>query len=203
MLVFKNKYKIHCVSGDDNIFRLQRGIGAFPNKWAFGVPNAVLARTIPQKVRFLFNLYYNSQSKEYVDLENDTSVVKISDDNLVSIHKRYLKSYLAIKNMALIIHIDSRCTDIVEDIFPTDSFDYRNDDNTVFYTVNIGRGHNGIQEENFSILFGKKVLFGCKLKDCNIWPYNEKKQYIEFIVGVDDNGRELHYTCDPSKLSKV
>ena len=156
---------------------------------------------IVEEFRFLFNLYYNSQSKEYVDLENDTSVVKISDDNLVSIHKRYLKSYLAIKNMALIIHIDSRCTDIVEDIFPTDSFDYRNDDNTVFYTVNIGRGHNGIQEENFSILFGKKVLFGCKLKDCNIWPYNEKKQYIEFIVGVDDNGRELHYTCDPSKLS--
>ena len=145
---------------------------------------------IVEEFRFLFNLYYNSQSKEYVDLENDTSVVKISDDNLVSIHKRYLKSYLAIKNMALIIHIDSRCTDIVEDIFPTDSFDYRNDDNTVFYTVNIGRGHNGIQEENFSILFGKKVLFGCKLKDCNIWPYNEKKQYIEFIVGVDDNGRE-------------
>lgn len=156
---------------------------------------------IVEEFRFLFNLYYNSQSKEYVDLENDTSVVKISDDNLVSIHKRYLKSYLAIKNMALIIHIDSRCTDIVEDIFPTDSFDYRNDDNTVFYTVNIGRGHNGIQKENFSILFGKKVLFGCKLKDCNIWPYNEKKQYIEFIVGVDDNGRELHYTCDPSKLS--
>lgn len=156
---------------------------------------------IVEEFRFLFNLYYNSQSKEYVDLENDTSVVKISDDNLVSIHKRYLKSYLAIKNMALIIHIDSRCTDIVEDSFPTDSFDYRNDDNTVFYTVNIGRGHNGIQEENFSILFGKKVLFGCKLKDCNIWPYNEKKQYIEFIVGVDDNGRELHYTCDPSKLS--
>lgn len=38
-------------------------------------------------------------------------------------------------------------------------------------------------------------------KYANIWPYNEKKQYIEFIVGVDDNGRELHYTCDPSKLS--
>ena len=62
--------------------------------------------------------------------------------------------------MALIIHIDSRCTDIVEDIFPTDSFDYRNDDNTVFYTVNIGRGHNGIQEENFSILFPNIKIFG-------------------------------------------
>ena len=156
---------------------------------------------IVEEFRFLFNLYYNSQSKEYVDLENDTSVIKISDDNLVSIHKRYLKSYLAVKNMALIMHIDSRCTDIAEDVFPTDSFEYRNSDNTIFYTVNIGRVHNGFQEENSSVLFGKKVLFGCELKACNIWPYNEKKQYIDFIVGVDDNGRELHYTCDPSKLS--
>ena len=156
---------------------------------------------IVEEFRFLFNLYYNSQSKEYVDLENDTSVIKISDDNLVSIHKRYLKSYLAVKNMALIMHIDSRCTNIAEDIFPTDSFEYRNNDNTIFYTVNIGRTHNGIQEENSSVLFGKKVLFGCELKACNIWPYNEKKQYIDFIVGVDDNGRELQYTCDPSKLS--
>lgn len=51
------------------------------------------------------------------------------------------------------------------------------------------------------LFYSEKSTFGCKLKDCNIWPYNEKKQYIEFIVGVDDNGRELHYTCDPSKLS--
>ena len=111
---------------------------------------------IVEEFRFLFNLYYNSQSKEYVDLENDTSVVKISDDNLVSIHKRYLKSYLAIKNMALIIHIDSRCTDIVEDIFPTDSFDYRNDDNTVFYTVNIGEDTMEFRKKTFLFYSGKK-----------------------------------------------
>ena len=29
-----------------DIFRLRQGIVAFPNKWAFGVPNAVLARTV-------------------------------------------------------------------------------------------------------------------------------------------------------------
>lgn len=28
-----------------DIFNLWQGIGVFPNKWAFGVPNAVLART--------------------------------------------------------------------------------------------------------------------------------------------------------------
>ena len=156
---------------------------------------------IVEEFRFLFNLYYNSQSKEYIDLENDISVIKISGDNLVSIHKRYLKSYLAVKNMALIMHIDSRCVDITGENVPTDGIAYRNEDNTIFYTVNTGRCHTGVRQESFSILFGKKVLFGCELKDCNIWPYNEEKHYIDFVIGVDDDGREIHHTCDPSKLS--
>lgn len=156
---------------------------------------------IVEEFRFLFNLYYNSQSKEYIDLEKNIPVIKITDDNLVSIHKWYLKSYLSVKNMALIMHIDSRCTDITKESFPEDVFSYRNEDNTIFYTVSIGRCHVGVQQKSFSILYGKKVLFGCELKNCNIWPYNEEKHYIDFIIGVDDNGKEIQYTCDPSKLS--
>lgn len=155
---------------------------------------------IVEEFRFLFNLYYNSQSKEYIDLENNITVIKISGDNLVSIHKRYIKSYLAVKNMALVMHMDS-CVDIIEESFPTDEITYRNEDNTIFYTVNTGRRHTGVRQESFSILSGKKLLFGCELKDCNIWPYNEEKHYIDFIIGVDDDGREIHHTCDPSKLS--
>lgn len=150
---------------------------------------------IVEEFRFLFNLYYNSQSKEYIDLENDESVIKISGEDLVSIHKRYLKSYLSVKNMALIMHVDSRCVDITGGNFPTDRIEYRNEENTIFYTVN-----TGVNQKNFSILFGKKVLFGCELKDCNIWPYNEEKHYIDFIIGVNDDGKEIHHTCDPSKL---
>lgn len=156
---------------------------------------------IVEEFRLLFNLYYNSQSKEYVDLEKDVPVIKISDDNLVRVHKQYLKSYLAVKNMALIMHIDSRCVDITKDSFPTDGLTYRNEDNTVFYTVNIGKSDIRMRQKNFSILYGKKVLFGCELKNCNIWPYNEEKHYIDFIIGIDDNGKEIHYTCDPSKLN--
>lgn len=156
---------------------------------------------IVEEFRFLFNLYYNSQSKEYIDLEKDVPVIKISDDDLVSVHKRYLKSYLAVKNMALIMHIDSRCVDITEESFSSDGLAYRNEDNTIFYTVNIGTSNIGMRQKNFSILYGKKVLFGCKLKDCNVWPYNEEKHYIDFIIGIDDDGKEIHHTCDPSKLS--
>lgn len=33
----------------------------------------------------------------------------MNDNGYITIHKRYLKTYLAVKEKALIIHIDSRC----------------------------------------------------------------------------------------------
>ena len=87
---------------------------------------------IVEEFRFLFNLYYNSQSKEYIDLENDITVIKISDNDLVSVHKRYLKSYLAVKNMALIMHIDSRCVDIMKESLSADGVVYIKEYKNVF-----------------------------------------------------------------------
>lgn len=155
---------------------------------------------IVEEFRLLFNLYYNSQTKEYSDLENEVVVIKINNDDYVSVHKKYLKSYLAIKAMAIIMHIDSRCVQCAGEDFPADGLTYRDEDNTIHYTLNIGKCHTGMQQENYSILFGKKFLLGCELKDCNIWPYNEEKKYIDYIIGVDDNGKEKYHTCDPSKL---
>lgn len=155
---------------------------------------------IVEEFRFLFNLYYKEQSKEYINLEKDDSVIKITDSGLVKIHKMYLKRYLAVKNMALVMHIDSRCVDTNGENFPTDMLKYRNEENTIFYTMTIGTYPDADGQRNFSLLLGKKILFGCELKNCNIWPYNEEKHYINFIIGVDDEGREIQHTCDPSKL---
>ena len=59
----------------------------------------------------MFNLYFNSQKNEYVDVSDGEglTVVKMNDNGYITIHKRYLKTYLAVKEKALIIHIDSRC----------------------------------------------------------------------------------------------
>ena len=155
---------------------------------------------IVEEFRLLFNLYYDSKSKEYKDLRNKTQVIKIHDGNLVEIHKRYLKSFLAVKNMALIVHIDSRYVDNTEEKFTVDNLEYRNPDNTVFYTLNTGVCNTTVGPKTYSILYGKKILYGCALEDSDIWPYNAEKQYLEFIIGVDGYGKEKYYTCDPSKL---
>lgn len=157
---------------------------------------------IVEEFRLLFNLYYRQQADEYVDLSEDLIVVKIETNGTVYVHKKYLKSYLAVKKMALILHLDSRCIfSEYDENHPVDSMSYRNEDNTLMYTLNIGKCNTGCRNENFSIIFGKKIIYGCELKSCGIWPYDEEKKYVDFVIGVGDDGKEIKFTSDPRRLS--
>ena len=159
---------------------------------------------IVEEFRLLFNLYYNSQKEEYIDLSNGESVtvVKMNDNGYTTIHKRYLKTFLAVKEKVLLLHIDSRCTRLDDTIkLRNDRLVYRNNEKTLLYTLNIGNTSTLAKNDNYSYIYAKKVIYGCNLCDSNIWPYNKEKNYIEYIIGLDENGMELKYTCNPEKLS--
>lgn len=158
---------------------------------------------IAEEFRLLFNLYFNSQNNEYIDVSNDgnTTVVKMNDNGYISVHKRYLRTYLAVKEKALMIHIDSRCVSIDNSLrIEEDCLAYRNDENTIYYTLHIGKTSNGIKEENCSYIYAKEVIKGCNLWDTNIYPYNRRKEYLDFIIGIDENGNEVRHTCNPKEL---
>lgn len=158
---------------------------------------------IVEEFRLLFNLYYNSQKNEYIDVENDgVTVIRTTDTGFICVHKRYLKTYLALKNKVMLIHVDSRCVNMDNSKkIAEDGLAYYNPEGTLFYTLNIGNARMSLKEENYSFIYAKKVVAGCELQNCNIWPYNQEKSYIDFILGVDENGKEIKYTCDPDKLS--
>ncbi|MGL4332906.1 MAG: hypothetical protein ACRCSR_08975 [Bacteroidales bacterium] len=65
----------------------------------------------------------------------------------------------------------------------------------------MGNISTGIKRENYSYIFAKNVILGCSLCDSNIWPYNEEKTYVDYIIGIDENGKEMRHTCNPNKLS--
>lgn len=157
---------------------------------------------IVEEFRLLFKLYFNMASGEYIDLANEITVIRMKNTGLIEVHKKYLKSYLAVKQMALVLHIDSRCVFQEYDAsIRKDYLQYKDNDNTTYYTLSIGECTPLCKKENYSILFGKKLIFGCDLKNCGIWPYNEEKKYVDFIIGIDDAGNEIRYTSDPTKLS--
>ena len=159
---------------------------------------------IAEEFRLLFNLFYDETKKEYIDPADGTciTVVKIDDVGFVTVHKKYLKTYLTLKEKVLLIHVDSRCTDLDN----STSFDYfqntvKADDNSYLYSLTLGQTDRLTRYENFSMVYAKKVIFGCSLASCNVWPFNESKNFVDFLIGVDDDGSEVSFTCNPDKLS--
>lgn len=84
--------------------------------------------------------------------------MKMNDNGYVTIHKRYLKTYLAVKEKVLMIHIDSRCVSIDNsEKIKEDGLAYRNSENTIFYTLNIGNTSTGLKRKNYSIIYAKML----------------------------------------------
>lgn len=158
---------------------------------------ALCSIEVAEEFRLLFNLYFNSQKNEYIDVSDskEMTVVKMNDDGYTTVHKTYLKRYLAVKGKALIIHIDSRFTvsDASEKV-EEDEVVYRKD--SIFYKLHIVN-----REQVKSYIYAKNVIYGCSLRDSNIWPYEQKKKYVDFIIGIDKNGQEICHTCDPDCLN--
>lgn len=83
----------------------------------------------------------------------------------------------------MIIHIDSRCVALdASEKVEEDGLAYRNNENSIFYTLNIGNAFIGTKRENSSYIFAKNVIFGCSLCDSNIWSYNEERNYVDYLL---------------------
>lgn len=151
---------------------------------------------IVQEFVLLFNLSYDANKKMYFDLnKNNDFVVSINDD-FVLVKMHYLRSYLALKEKALLLHIDSRCLCFEDNKTIETKTEYRSDDNSVFITVNSGY----YDEHPYSLLFGKKIIMGYEMDKCNVYPFKDSHEYIDFLLGEDSNGNKIEFTCDPSQL---
>lgn len=150
---------------------------------------------LAEEFRQLYGLFYDVDHKSYRRPAYDDEEVCANKDGLITIKKNYLKSYLAIKDKALIIYIDSR-VDSKETIEP-----YHNakllKEQGIYCELDIDSSSVG----NYSLLTGRKVIEGCNIEDCGVWPYEGEKEYTEFTIGMDSDGKAIKYTCDPSKLS--
>lgn len=159
---------------------------------------------IAEEFRLLFNLFYDEPKKEYIDPADGTciTVVKMDDTGFITIHKRYLKTYLTLKGKVLLIHVDSRCTDLDNSThFEYSQNTLKSDDNSYLYSLTLGQTDGLTRRKNFSMVYAKKVICGCRLASCNVWPFNETKNFVDFLIGVDDDGNEISFTCNPDKLS--
>ena len=160
---------------------------------------------ILDEFRHWFNLYEERDGRmvRFDDDGDEEEVVRISHKN-IQIKLKYLKEFLALKNMQLALFFEMRRHSkqslselgLEEKSETVQGENYR-------YVYSTNTWDLGEEWKSYGRLIGKKMIEGAKdFKHEFPWERRDK-QCEDFIIGVDSEGKEIIHTCDRDELANM
>lgn len=159
---------------------------------------------IGEEFRFLNNLIFDSQSNCYLEIAENgecIEVAKIENRTCVYIKLKYLIRYATAKQMALLLFFDIRTKlsgSLAENNLEKMSKQVKESD--IFFDL-WGDEMCLSTPTVYSVLMGKRIIKPLPIEECGYWPYERKREYIDFIIGIDNYGEPKQYTCNPNMLA--
>ena len=150
------------------------------------------------------NLLFIPTKNHYVEQKNSDIVIEMNSDN-IEIKTKYLRDYLAAKNMVLIRCHDHRrhVNKPIMDIINKDKNNIKIKDNTRHYSIVID---NLINNENttYSRLMGKDIIKPYKepLHEEYLSLNENKNESVSFIIGRTNKGKLVKKKCFQTKPSE-
>lgn len=151
----------------------------------------------------LNNIYFDTNSKIYYAISDDgdcEEVAKIIDSTNIYVKLQYLVRYATIKQKALMLFFDVRTklSGTLKENNLKEFSDEFIDDTLVF---NIWGGEMKFGNSVYSVLMGKKIIYPKSIKECGYYPYEKKKEFCDYIIGINEFGDNITYSCNPDKLA--
>lgn len=166
------------------------------------VPDAYL---IAEEFRLLMHLWEDKATGNFYSVGDDGSRELAIEfvDRQIRIRTPILRRYQAARQLDLLLFSDTRVTVAADE--PAEAFadlnemDHVQGDSVLF----MGVGETGLgRNQVFSRLLVKRVLAPPPQKDSGIWPWDgHDEHYPDFIIGEDQSGRSVKFTCEEDKLA--
>jgi hypothetical protein len=151
---------------------------------------------ILEEFRLFHNLFYCKDTGTYATFDesgDEEEVIKVIN-NEVKIRRRYLRSFMAARQMNLLLYFE-----LTRHYMERKNFTSEEKNETLKYTVFSGDSYSK-GYESFSRILGKKLIRCEPLEKCGVWPFEKEKKYQEFIIGGDNDEPEV-FTSNPDKLA--
>jgi len=162
---------------------------------------------ICEEFRLFHNLYHDRKTNQYIkidDIGNEHVVAKV-EPKRIEIRIKEIRQYLAIKEMHLAIQFDlvERSSYTLEELGLTDGIaENRTCRDASCWMLDYGFYGIGIHQ-SFSRLLGKHLLTPLPKDKSGFWGFSEEepKKYIEFIIGVNNDGDMIIHSSNPKLLA--
>ena len=169
---------------------------------AFYTRNGYDSVELCEEFRFFHNLYHDRQQETYTKFDDngDETVVAEVKPELVKIRMKEIRQFLAIKEMHLSVQFDCAAysRQSLDELGLTSSGQDMRQDLSYWNFSYYSDGRRGC-----STLQGKRLIPPLPKSKSGFEGFAEKSedQYMDFIIGMDDDGDEILHTCDPAALS--
>jgi len=163
---------------------------------------------ISEEFRLYFNLFEKKQDDEkkvfiYTNDDGDEDEVLFVKTNKVLVKLKYIKEYLAAKQSHLAIYFEAMrfSEQTLEELGQKGVYEVKKG---VDYIYSLGIRDlsltNNIKSQGW--LLGKKLIAGQKDFKPTFWESKEDEKFEEFIIGVDNEGKEITCSCNTGYQSK-
>lgn len=163
-------------------------------------------KELSEEFRLFHRLYHDRKEDHYIKINNDGNehLVAIIEPNRMQVRLKEIRQFLAIKEMHLAIQ-----------------FDYREHSASPLEELGLEKG-GGVSRSGlmcwglcfgdfggigtyraFSRLMGKSLIPPLPKEKSGIWGFaaEDPKKYVDFIIGVDEDGDKINHTSDPDALA--
>lgn len=156
---------------------------------------------INQEFRLVFELFKDKETGNLVKVFDDGTeeiVVEISG-KMVRARSSYLARFRALKQLDLWLYTDvvSHFPEAPQDTdFKQFSMEWKADNSAGSNSVGTSFGRTT------SLFNAKKFFAPGPVEKCNLWDYEDRNRtYEDFIIGEDDFGKPVTFTCEEAKLA--
>lgn len=158
---------------------------------------------VSEEFRLFHNLCFDAKRNVHMafDESGDAEDVTVIKEDEVRIRSKYLKQYLAIRDLALLLFFDLRRD--TKTRLPALGIAGRQvslSEPEIRYEMYSGDTGSYREPATFTRLFGKKLIRGMEKEKSGIWPYDEPEKHAEYIIQRRRGSEPELWNSDPDQL---
>ena len=160
---------------------------------------------IAEEFRFFHRLDHDLERNQYIktDKEGEDHVVAVIEPNQIKIRAKEIRQFLAIKEMYLAIqfcYLEYSPYTFEELELSEGANDHR--DKLCRWNFHCADCRSIGEQGTYSRILGKRLIEPLPKSKSEFLGFSEdKKDYEDFIIGVDNDGDNVTHTCNPDKLA--
>ncbi len=156
---------------------------------------------LAEDFRLFWGLHYNAAEGKWSTIDENGDKIVVAEQNATALRIRrgFVRRYQAARQLALslqfnVIHHGGDELRPLADI----NIEVAERSSHISYS---GRPELFEDDRYFTRCLGKFILEPPAIEVSGVWPFEPARRFAEFIIGVDENGANIEYTCNPDLLA--